>query len=147
MGLSGLSVGLGAWMPNFRETDPSKIAVGFGGTLNLVVGLLFLMLVIGSMAAPYHIVRITHAGEPLPLGLSAAIVAGVGIGIGLGACAVLLPLRRGFAPCGTWSFDEIGCRCLVATLRVATSSHGQLANWTAIPPGCCDRRVSSLPLR
>src|SRR5205823_11588947 len=28
-GLSGLSVGLGACMPNFRETDPSKIAVGF----------------------------------------------------------------------------------------------------------------------
>src|SRR4029077_17349658 len=30
-GLAGLSVGLGAAMPNFRETDPSKIAVGFGG--------------------------------------------------------------------------------------------------------------------
>ena len=44
LGLSGLSVGLGAWMPNFRESDPSKIAVGFGGTLNLVAGLLFLLL-------------------------------------------------------------------------------------------------------
>src|SRR5262249_17365341 len=38
-GLSGLSVGLGACMPNFRETDPSKIAVGFGGTLDLVASL------------------------------------------------------------------------------------------------------------
>src|SRR5262249_14023184 len=27
VGLSGLSVGLGACVPNFRETDPSKIAV------------------------------------------------------------------------------------------------------------------------
>ena len=26
VGLSGLSVGLGACMPNFRETDPSQIA-------------------------------------------------------------------------------------------------------------------------
>ena len=43
-GLSGLSVGLGAWLPNFRESDPSKIAVGFGGTLNLVVGLVFLLM-------------------------------------------------------------------------------------------------------
>ena len=28
-GLSGLSVGMSAWMPNFKETDPSKIVVGF----------------------------------------------------------------------------------------------------------------------
>src|SRR5262249_8634309 len=44
--LSGLSVGLGACMPNFRESDPSKIAVGFGGTLNLVACLLVLVAVI-----------------------------------------------------------------------------------------------------
>ncbi|HZU35820.1 MAG TPA: hypothetical protein VFA18_07925, partial [Gemmataceae bacterium] len=54
-GLSGLSVGLGATMPNFRESDPSKIAVGFGGTLNLVAGLLFLLLTIGLMAVPWHL--------------------------------------------------------------------------------------------
>ena len=30
VGLSGMSVGLGSTMPNFRESDPSKIAVGFG---------------------------------------------------------------------------------------------------------------------
>src|SRR5438309_1341859 len=53
MGLSGLSVGLGAWMPNFRETDPSKIAVGFGGTLNLVAGLVFLVSVLTLMALPW----------------------------------------------------------------------------------------------
>ena len=40
LAFSGLAVGMGALMPNFRETDPSKIAVGFGGTLNLVLGLL-----------------------------------------------------------------------------------------------------------
>src|SRR5262249_585807 len=55
LGLSGLSVGLGAAMPNFQETDPSKIAVGFGGTLNLVAGLLYLILVIGLMAGPWHV--------------------------------------------------------------------------------------------
>src|SRR5206468_12003057 len=56
LGLSGLSVGLGACMPNFRETDPSKIAVGFGGTLNLIAGLLLLVVVIGLAAAPWHLV-------------------------------------------------------------------------------------------
>src|SRR5947209_16259977 len=42
LAFSGLSVGLGACMPNFRETDPSKIAVGFGGTVNLIAGLLMM---------------------------------------------------------------------------------------------------------
>ena len=46
LGLSGLSVGLGG-LPNFRETDPSKIAVGFGGTLNLILELILLVLVVG----------------------------------------------------------------------------------------------------
>src|SRR5207245_11286893 len=32
VGLSGLSVGIGACIPNFRESDPSKIGVGFGRT-------------------------------------------------------------------------------------------------------------------
>ncbi|MCK4299647.1 MAG: hypothetical protein KAX80_08940, partial [Planctomycetes bacterium] len=42
VGLSGLAVGLGASYPNLRESDPSKIVAGFGGTLSLVAGLLFL---------------------------------------------------------------------------------------------------------
>src|SRR5262249_33749444 len=37
LGLSGINVGLGAYLPNFKETDPSKIVVGFGGTVNMVV--------------------------------------------------------------------------------------------------------------
>src|SRR5207244_7581133 len=62
LGLSGLSVGLGAWMPNFRESDPSKIAVGFGGTLNLITGLLFLLVEILLMAVPWHL-RYAAAGN------------------------------------------------------------------------------------
>src|SRR5262249_2517463 len=54
VGLSGLSVGLGACMPTFKETDPSKIAAGFGGTLNLVAGLVFLIGVLVLMALPWH---------------------------------------------------------------------------------------------
>ncbi len=37
LGLSSIAVGLGAMMPNFRESSPSKISAGFGGTLNLVL--------------------------------------------------------------------------------------------------------------
>lgn len=54
LGLSGLSVGLGAMFPNFGEDNPSKIVAGFGGTLNLVVSLFFVTVVILLEAVPCH---------------------------------------------------------------------------------------------
>jgi ABC-2 type transport system permease protein len=95
-GLSGLSVGLGACMPNFRETDPSKIAVGFGGTLNLVAGLLFLLATLALMAVPWHLQR-ALAGAPDHGSLSFWFLVGFGAAAGtaVGALAVLLPLRAG----------------------------------------------------
>ncbi len=50
-------------MPNFRESDPSKIAVGFGGTLNLIVGLLFVLTVVASMALPAHVAEALAGSE------------------------------------------------------------------------------------
>jgi ABC-2 type transport system permease protein len=96
LGLSGLSVGLGACLPNFRETDPSKIAVGFGGTINLVAGLLLLIAVILLMALPIHVLYGVHPDDALdfdgaPLWLWFAYVAGGGVGV----AATLLPLRAG----------------------------------------------------
>jgi ABC-2 type transport system permease protein len=97
-GLSGLSVGLGACMPNFRETDPSKIAAGFGGTLNLVAGLLFLLVIVGLMAAPWHWMAMTGTEELNPFVPAVGIV-GVGLLLGMGliagAAAIVLPLRAG----------------------------------------------------
>ena len=55
MGLSGISVGLGARLPNLRESDPSKIAVGFGGTLNLLVSLVFIFSLVTALAVPCHL--------------------------------------------------------------------------------------------
>jgi ABC-2 type transport system permease protein len=52
LGLSGLSVGLGAIYPNFSEDNPSKIVSGFGGTLNLVLSLIFVLVVLASQAIP-----------------------------------------------------------------------------------------------
>jgi ABC-2 type transport system permease protein len=95
VGLSGLSVGLGACMPTFQETDPSKIAAGFGGTLNLVAGLMFLLLVIGLMALPWHAQAAFDGGEG---GLTAGqvwILAPLLLGVAVGAAAAWLPLRAG----------------------------------------------------
>lgn len=95
LGLSGMSVGMGAWIPNFRETDPSKIAVGFGGTLNLIVGLLFLIVAICTMSLPYHIQAVFAKPDDPPDRYAAGIAAGVVFGVLLGAAAVWLPLRIG----------------------------------------------------
>jgi ABC-2 type transport system permease protein len=95
-GLAGLSVGLGACMPNFRETDPSKIAVGFGGTLNLVAGLLFLLLILSLMTGPWHIITgLLPLGEEPPALLWPVTGTGVALGLVLGAAAVAIPLRAG----------------------------------------------------
>jgi ABC-2 type transport system permease protein len=83
-------------MPNFRESDPSKIAVGLGGTVNLVAGLCFLLLTLALIAYPWHVLR-AWAGTPtgpLPRG-PLPVVLGVIGGLILGALAVVLPLRAG----------------------------------------------------
>lgn len=96
LGLSGMNVGLGAYMPNFRETDPSKIVVGFGGTMNMVLGLLFLVLVVAVMSAPLHAAGLAQGFK----GGSDRVVplwayAGVPAGLALAAVAAWLPLRAG----------------------------------------------------
>jgi ABC-2 type transport system permease protein len=54
-GLSGISVGLGARMPDMKESDPSKIAAGFGGTLNLLVSRVFIFAIVTALAIPCHL--------------------------------------------------------------------------------------------
>ena len=93
LGLSGLSVGLGACLPNFRETDPSRIVSGFGGTMNLLVSLVFLLAVLGLMAGPWHALAAWQAeGDgPSPW----LVLPGVAAGLAVGAAAVFVPLRMG----------------------------------------------------
>ncbi|MFQ5807476.1 MAG: hypothetical protein ACE5I3_13595 [Phycisphaerae bacterium] len=44
VGLSGLSIGLGARFPVLGNRNPARIASGFGGTLNLIVSMVFVSL-------------------------------------------------------------------------------------------------------
>lgn len=46
LGSASLSVGIGALYPNFQEDSPSKIVSGFGGTLNLILNLIFVFVVV-----------------------------------------------------------------------------------------------------
>ena len=101
LGLSGISVGLGARLPNLKEDDPSKIAAGFGGTLNLLVSLAYIFLVVASMALPCHLyfAGLDAAAEGVPTitlwqfrsWLTVAIVACLILGV----VATVVPLRIG----------------------------------------------------
>ena len=96
IGLSAINVGLGAYLPNFKETDPSKIVVGFGGTVNMVVGLGFLVCVVGLMVVPFHVSQLAEGLKNISdAPLNPWVFAGLPIGLALGAFAVVLPLRAG----------------------------------------------------
>ncbi len=102
-GLAGIAVGLGAKMPELRETSPSKIAAGFGGTLTLVLSAVYIVVIVLLTAVPFHF-RIlamqnispvwaerwaSLAGHPLTL------VASVALTVAVGLVATIWPLRAG----------------------------------------------------
>ena len=98
VGLSGLSVGLGTCLATFQETDPSKIAAGFGGTLNLIAGLLFLLVVISLMALPWHVYAAFLKGPNQPFTWDQLLLLLPALlGVYLGFLATWLPLRAGSA--------------------------------------------------
>jgi ABC-2 type transport system permease protein len=100
LGLASIAVGFGAMMPNFHETSPSKIAAGFGGTLNLVLSALYIMVVVVLTALPCHFYLLAGKG-PWGTGfvdphyLKMWLVIGTGAAIVVGAVATIVPLRRG----------------------------------------------------
>jgi ABC-2 type transport system permease protein len=100
LGLASIAVGFGAMMPNFHETSPSKIAAGFGGTLNLVLSALYIMLVVVLTALPCHFYLLAGKG-PLgsaifnPQALRMWLVLGTGAAVVVGVIATIVPMRRG----------------------------------------------------
>lgn len=103
MGLSGIAVGLGARMPDLRESSPSKIAAGFGGTLSLVISSLFIMTVVIVPALPTHLYFATRSLGPNVvsrgvfswLGTPGGIIASVAIVVAVGLAATILPMVLG----------------------------------------------------
>jgi ABC-2 type transport system permease protein len=104
-GLAGIAVGLGAKMPSLREESPSKIAAGFGGTLNLVVSTLYIVAVVLLTAVPCHFyfgagsasfVRFLSPRGSLEWWLQFWFLAGIAGSLVLGTLATVIPLRIGF---------------------------------------------------
>jgi ABC-2 type transport system permease protein len=101
MGLSGIAVGLGARMPDLRETSPAKIASGFGGTLNLVLSSLFIIFTIMTVALPLHVFKAVAAFSPRgvnPLAQFASeygMTLSLGVVVAVGLVATFVPLTLG----------------------------------------------------
>jgi len=105
LGLSGIAVGLGARLPNLQEESPSRIAAGFGGTLNLVVSTLYILAVVLMTAVPYHFYFHTtqtrgstppSVSDQLSAWLDFWLIAGTIGSVTLGMLATVVPLRIGF---------------------------------------------------
>ena len=110
VGLAGISVGLGARIPEFRESSPAKISSGFGGTLCLVVSSLYIVSVVLAAAVPTHAQIFAQSFEPtIPsppiapvlrqtlgwLGSDQGTAASMLFVLALGAVATAVPLRAG----------------------------------------------------
>ncbi len=104
LGLSGIAVGLGARMPELRESSPAKISSGFGGTLCLVISSLFIMIVVVVAALPNHLFLLARALGPTviapdgflawaggPWGAAASLLIITTVGL----AATVIPLRSG----------------------------------------------------
>jgi ABC-2 type transport system permease protein len=110
LGLSAMAVGLGARLPNLREPSPSKIAAGFGGTLNLILNMVYILAVVLATAIPLYYwiegapsdwqraASGTWLSMILPwigLGTAGSVVLGVVVTVLLGAVGTFVPLWIG----------------------------------------------------
>ena len=107
-GLCGLAVGLGARFPDFRESSPSKIAAGFGGTLNLVLSAMLIIVTVAATAVPIccWVEATGRLADPawkqsfayvyLGLGSVWGVIWGSAIALGLGLAGTIVPLYLGF---------------------------------------------------
>ncbi len=105
LGLAGIAVGLGAWLPNLREESPARIAAGFGGTLTLVLSTLYILFVVLLTALPTHfylaaqnatLVQSSRGWASVRWWLAFWLVAGTAGSLLLGAAATVIPLCIGF---------------------------------------------------
>ena len=102
VGLAGIAVGLGARFPNLREQSPSRIAAGFGGTLNLVVSTLYIALIVLLTAVPCHfyfatsnLTEASFVARFLRQNFGLWLLAGNAASLAVTALATVLPMRMG----------------------------------------------------
>lgn len=63
LGITGMSTGLGAAFLDLKQRNPAAIVSGFGGTLNLVLSLGFMIAVLFPFAAVFYLQLLDRIGE------------------------------------------------------------------------------------
>lgn len=104
LGLSAMAVGMGARLPNLREPSPSKIAAGFGGTLNLILNMVYILAVVLATAVPCYFWAEGAPGwwqnlrgwrQWIGLGTPGSVAVGLVVTLLLGLIGTYIPLRIG----------------------------------------------------
>ena len=100
LGLAAIAVGLGARLPNLNEDNPAKIAAGFGGTLSLLVSMVFIFAIVLLMAVPFHLYAASQEAKQFGLDFSQLhlrlwLAVSVVTSLVIGALATWVPLRIG----------------------------------------------------
>ena len=88
-------------MPNLREDSPARIAAGFGGTLNLVLGAAYIVAIVVITTVPAISICWPCKGGNHALALDPQrqwrwLIAGVCGGLVLGIVVTVAPLVMGF---------------------------------------------------
>ena len=91
-GLAGLSVGLGAYLPNLQEASPAKIAAGFGGTLTLVLSAILIVTVVMPPAIATYFWVTAEQVRWQTMGLVITMTSSIAVSV---LCTVI-PMRLGF---------------------------------------------------
>lgn len=91
-GLSGLAVGLGARFPVFSQRNPTRIASGFGGTINLIFSVVYIIAVL--VAVGWVTFRLHQRETPvLDVAGFAALTCTALLGLAVAAAALLVGAR------------------------------------------------------
>lgn len=97
VGLSGLSIGIGARFPVLGDRNPARIASGFGGTVNLIASMIFVAIeMIGVAAIGARALGVDAPSLPGVLGmeLRAMVVVLVMLGPVVAAIALIVGARH-----------------------------------------------------
>ena len=92
-GVVGLSVGLGAVFPDFKSENSARIVSGFGGTLNLMISLGFILLTVTLIVIPFQLFLKGHISSYTAL-INAVLVS-IGLISILGIMLCIFPLLYG----------------------------------------------------
>ncbi len=92
LGLTSLSIGIGAILPDFREDNPARIANGVGGTLNVLLSLAYILVSVVLLALPAVLMEGGDRGAEL---IQRYAMIYLPITAGIQMAAIILPLRLG----------------------------------------------------